>query len=208
MNDFYAVFVCLELFQLENTILALTKFDKYDNTLPNYLHLYAGMGLYQRKRMSASSTNEKTALNEKNIEDAPPSFFMGILRVLLIPFLRFHLLARLWCVVLVGVNAYGLVFLPRVEAIATLGAVALGVLYQAALYQKIGFTRLGGTGHTLFIPLVFWLALFRLPLVDDDDLDFANWMKLLISTNSLCIMIDLVDFARYLRGERSPHYEW
>ena len=37
---------------------------------------------------------------------------------------------------------------------------------------------------------------------------YAGWLALLFATNMVSMVVDAIDAARFLRGERAPHYRW
>ncbi len=51
-----------------------------------------------------------------------------------------------------------------------------------------------------------WLV-FNLPSQSESPLLFY-WIVCLIAGNSISLVIDTIDLARYLKGEREPQYTW
>ena len=121
-------------------------------------------------------------------------------------FLRFRPLPRLWCAWLVGVNAACLYFIPHIEAQVVLAVTAIAVAGQVLIYRRIGFTRILGATHVLWIPMFGWMATRIDSIMDEPAL--ANWLVLLFATNMVSLVVDTIDAVRYLRGERAPHYRW
>ena len=133
-------------------------------------------------------------------------FLMQMLELFGVIYLRFRLIPRLWCVWLVGVNAACLIFITHVEAQVVLAVTAIAVAGQTLLYQRMGFTRVLGTTHALWIPMFAWMAM-RLDTIAYEPA-LANWLLLLFATNLVSLVVDTVDAIRFLRGERTPYYHW
>lgn len=133
-------------------------------------------------------------------------FATNILKIFGIVFLRFRPVPRIWNVWLVGVNLMCLYFIGHVEAQVVMGATLLSVICQAMIYDRIGFTRVLGIGHLLWIPMFAWLAT-RLDIIAAyPELQF--WIAVLAVTNAVSFVIDATDVARFIKGERAPHYRW
>jgi hypothetical protein len=92
-------------------------------------------------------------------------------------YLRFRPIPRLW---LVGVNAACLIFITHVEAQVVLAVTAIAVAGQTLLYQRMGFTRVLGRTHVLWIPMFAWMATRRDTIVNEPAL--ASWLLLLFAT--------------------------
>jgi hypothetical protein len=121
-------------------------------------------------------------------------------------FLRFRPVPRLWCVWLVGVNLACLCFITHVEAQVVLAVTPVAVVAQTLIYQGIGFTRILGTTHILWVPMFAWMAT-RIDTIAADP-TLAEWLVLLLATNTVSLVVDIIDAVRFLRGERAPHYRW
>lgn len=109
----------------------------------------------------------------------------------------------IWLAVMVAVNLIGgIAFFGTIEGKLVVAALVLGVFIQVAIYGKLGFVRLLGIGHIAWLPLVPWLAtrLVEVGLASA----FAYWLAAVIVVDSVSLVIDAVDVARYLRGERKP----
>lgn len=106
----------------------------------------------------------------------------------------------------VAVNVAALFFLPSVYAQVALLTVGVGIVVMAVIYSKLGFVRLLGIGHLLWIPMLPWLF-FQLPTVDRES-SLYLWLVCLPAVNTACLIIDAVDVARFFAGEKSPHYVW
>jgi hypothetical protein len=133
-------------------------------------------------------------------------FFVHMLELFGVVYLRFRMIPRLWCVWLVGVNAACLLFITHIEAQAVLAVTGVAVVAQTLIYRRNGFTRILGTAHILWIPMFAWLATRTETIAREPVL--ANWLLLLLATNMVSIVVDTIDAARFIRGERAPHYRW
>jgi hypothetical protein len=133
-------------------------------------------------------------------------FLKHMLELFGVVYLRYHLIARLWNVWLVGVNAACLFFITHIEAQVVLAVTGIAVVAQTFIYGRIGFTRVLGAAHIMWVPMFAWMAT-RLDLINADP-SLAQWLQVLFVTNLVSMVIDTVDVTRFLRGERAPHYHW
>src|SRR5262245_58329901 len=133
-------------------------------------------------------------------------FLMQMLELFGVIYLRFRPVPRLWCVWLVGVNAACLLFITHLEAQIVLAVTSIVVAGQTLIYQRIGFTRILGTTHILWVPMFVWMAT-RLHTITNEP-GLANWLFLLFITNLVSLVVDAIDAIRFLRGERAPYYRW
>jgi hypothetical protein len=133
-------------------------------------------------------------------------FLTHMLKLFGVVYLRFRPVPRLWCVWLVGVNAACLLFITHIEAQVVLAVTAIAVSGQTLIYQRIGFTRILGVTHILWVPMFAWMATRLDTIINEPRL--ANWLVLLFVTNLVSLVVDTIDAIRFLRGERAPHYRW
>jgi hypothetical protein len=133
-------------------------------------------------------------------------FLITMLKLFGVVFLRFRTVPRLWCVWLVGVNLACLYFIGHVEAQAVLAITIIAVSAQTAIYQRIGFTRILGVTHYLWIPMFAWIAMRIDTIMAEPAL--AAWLAVLFATNMVSLTVDTIDAMRFARGERTPHYRW
>lgn len=131
---------------------------------------------------------------------------ISILKIFGVVFLRFRPVPRIWSVWLVAVNLGCLVFIQHIEAQVVLATTTVAVLVQAAIHARIGFVRLLGIAHVMWIPMFAWMAT-RLPEIARDPA-LETWLAVLFVTNVVSFIVDAVDAARFFRGERAPHYSW
>jgi hypothetical protein len=133
-------------------------------------------------------------------------FLVHVLKLFGVVYLRFRPVPRLWCVWLVAVNAACLLYITHIEAQAVLAVTVIAVLVQAFIYQRIGFTRILGSIHIMWVPMFTWFATRHEAIAREPAL--AHWLLLLLVTNLISLVIDATDAVRFIRGERAPHYHW
>ncbi len=113
---------------------------------------------------------------------------------------------RLWLLLLVALNALApMFFLPRVEAVATLGAIVFSMGLMTLLTHWTGFSRLLGLGHIAWIPLLIFLSM-QLGSAPATDL-FGLWIRAVIVIDAISLVIDASDVVRWLTGERGETVE-
>ena len=120
--------------------------------------------------------------------------------------LTLRLVPRIWAVLLIVVNAFSIFFLDTRYGQVVLAAVMIGALAMIAIHMRLGFVRLLGVGHVLWIPMLMWIVM-DFPKLELGSL-LRHWLLLLIVVNTISLVIDCIDVARYIRGERAPHYSW
>jgi hypothetical protein len=117
---------------------------------------------------------------------------------------------KLWLFALNGVFLAALLFWPEPAAKLTLAAyLAAGPLLFAYMVMQRGLTRLLGVAHLApWIPLVLYLAL-RLTgdaagprIAPAEAPALFAYLIVLIATVAVCLAFDVVDVARWFRGER------
>ena len=108
---------------------------------------------------------------------------------------------RLWLLLLVTANLIVPLFhLHRLEAQVVIGTLLISMMIMTGLTALTGFTRLLGLGHILWVPLLYWLWT-RLGQIPPDDV-FGMWVRALMVLNALSLVIDVIDVARFVKGER------
>ncbi len=106
-----------------------------------------------------------------------------------------------WLLLLVTANvAIPLFFVDRFEAQMVLGTMVINVILMTFLTGLTGFSRLVGLGHYPWFPLLYFLWT-RLDQIPADDF-FGIWIRILLVLNALSLVMDTVDAARYVAGER------
>ena len=134
------------------------------------------------------------------------TFIKNVLELFGIIYLRFRPVPRVWCVWLVAVNAACLYFITHIEGQVVLAVTGLAVVLQTLIYQRKGFIRVLGSAHVMWIPMFAWMAT-RLDTISSDP-QLSTWLMLLLATNTVSFVVDLIDTTRYLSGERAPYYRW
>jgi hypothetical protein len=109
-----------------------------------------------------------------------------------------------WMAGLPLVNLSSIFFLPRMEAWVVLGTGLLAATIMTVLHTKLGYVRLVGIGHFVWIPMLIWLV-FRLDHIVKGTL-YYGWLLTLITMDTVSLLIDIVDLVRYLRGDRTPRF--
>ena len=108
-----------------------------------------------------------------------------------------------WVAILMAANGIGsLFYITSIEGQITLAAMMLGAMIQTTIYARMGFVRLLGVGHLHWLLLVAWLWM-RLDAAPPGSM-FRNWMLAVIVVNSISLVIDIADIARYGMGDRAP----
>lgn len=116
---------------------------------------------------------------------------------------RFHPGWRLWFVLLQIVNLVSpLFFLGHAEAWAVLAGYLIAAVVMVPLHRKLGWVRLLGVGHFSWFVILPWLA-FRYSVTAPTGA-FGIWLLAVIIVDGICLVIDIVDLARYLSGDRQP----
>lgn len=107
----------------------------------------------------------------------------------------------IWIAWLGTVNALSLAFLSEVEARWTLAAFLASFVFMSILYQVNGYNRLLGLAHVVFwTPLVIYLYARLTNLVGPRL--FERWIRILLATIGLSLVVDYVDVLRYVMGDR------
>jgi len=119
---------------------------------------------------------------------------------------RFRPVPRIWSIWLVSVNAASLYFIAHIEAQVLLAITIAAVLIMALIHERIGFTRILGIAHALWVPFFIWVALTTEFFFTDPA--FYAWFWVLGITNAICFSVDLLEAWRFYRGDRAPHYVW
>jgi hypothetical protein len=107
-----------------------------------------------------------------------------------------------WMAGLPLMNLFSIFFLPRTEAWVVLGTGLLAATIMTALHAKLGYVRLLGVGHFVWIPMLIWLG-FRLDNIPEGTL-FRSWILGLVVMDAVSLLLDISDLIRYLRGDRAP----
>ena len=111
---------------------------------------------------------------------------------------------QIWVYWMVITNLAGILFVRgRVEARWVVGAFLVNGVFMSWLNDTQGFTRLLGLSHVIFwTPLAVYLVR-HLPSIEART-PFGMWIRVLLITIAVSLVIDYIDVARYLLGERAP----
>ena len=132
-------------------------------------------------------------------------FFKAMIELMAIMLTRFSLVPRLWLVALAAANMTSLYFIDTTEARVVFGAFVISIIIMTIVYWRLGFVRLLGIGHIFWIPMVLWLWT-RLDQTPSLNSTLEHWLIIVIVMNTISLIIDVVDVARYIKGERAPYY--
>jgi hypothetical protein len=133
------------------------------------------------------------------------SFVRALFYLFYISLVRFKPRARAFAWNLVAANSAGLLFLPRVEPVVLWISIVTGLVFMARVYQKMGFVRLLGAGHALWLFVVPWLAFRWTTLSPDAGGWFQAWLGWVIVTDTISLVLDARDAAAFLAGDRAPY---
>jgi hypothetical protein len=109
-----------------------------------------------------------------------------------------------WMAGLPLINLSSIFFLPRTEAWVVLGTGLLAATIMTVLHAKLGYVRLLGVGHFVWIPMLIWLV-SRLDHIPEGTF-FRGWILTLIAMDTVSLLLDIVDLVRYLRGDHTPRF--
>jgi len=116
---------------------------------------------------------------------------------------KFTIAWRIWFWILLSVNFIApLLFIQHTEAVLVLLSYIMAGIIIVQLHRRLGWVRLLGVGHILWVVLLPWL-IYHYARVHPVGV-FGMWFVFLIIIDILCLGIDLVDVVRYLFGDRDP----
>ncbi len=109
---------------------------------------------------------------------------------------------QLWLVLLLTVNLIvPFFYIDRVEAQVVIAVLVASFVLSTILTARVGFTRLLGLGHILWVPLL-WFLWTHLDQNPPDDF-FGIWIRTLMTLNAASLVIDAIDVVRYIAGDRA-----
>ena len=110
---------------------------------------------------------------------------------------------KIWLFFLNAVFLLAFAFLPSPEAVWTLIAYAAsGPLLVIGIMRARGLNRLLGLAHLIpWLPLLGFLG-FRLVQDEGDNPFLSAYLALLFIVVSCCLVLDVYDVFRWLKGER------
>jgi len=110
---------------------------------------------------------------------------------------------QFWMVLLVAANfVLPFFFLGTPEAIVVLAGAGVSLVIMLTLFAKLGYVKLLGLGHIPWLFTVPWLWLQLGQTIESGP--FYYWLLAVVVLDSISLVIDAVDVARYWKGERQP----
>jgi len=107
----------------------------------------------------------------------------------------------LWMLLLVALNLVAsLFFLGTPEAKVVLVGMIVSVTLMLTLFARFGYVRLFGIGHAPWLFTIPWLYFCLVEATTSGP--FYYWLFAVVFFDSISLVIDTVDVARYWRGER------
>jgi hypothetical protein len=111
-----------------------------------------------------------------------------------------------WVIAWVGwlgaVNMASLFFLRESEARWVLAAFVASFTLMNVLYYTSGYNRFLGLAHIIFwTPLLIFLYRRLTKLLGPRR--YESWIRILLASNGVSLVIDYVDVLRYLLGDRT-----
>jgi hypothetical protein len=134
------------------------------------------------------------------------SFVRALYDLFRISLLEFRPKARAFAWNLVAANTAGLLFLPRLEPAVLWASILIGLVFMAGVYRRMGFVRLLGAGHALWVLVIPWLAVRWAHLPPDSSAWFRAWLAWVLVTDTISLILDSRDTGRFLRGDRVAYY--
>jgi hypothetical protein len=134
------------------------------------------------------------------------SFIRALFLLFYISLVQFKPGPRAFAWNLVAANIAGLMFLPRIEPVVLWISILTGFVFMVRVYQEMGFVRLLGAGHALWLFVLPWLAFRWMNLSPDASGWFSAWLAWVIVTNSISLVLDIRDSAAFLAGDRARYY--
>jgi hypothetical protein len=116
--------------------------------------------------------------------------------------LKLPLAVQVWLGVLMMANAVvPMFFLGHREAQVVLAVFMVSAASMMMLAHVVGFNRLLGLGHVLWIPLLLylWSRMGGHPAAEP----YGAWMRIVMLLNAASLVADAWDVIRYARGERA-----
>ena len=143
------------------------------------------------------------------------NIFVAMYEATYIMIVRFPIPLKLWLLTMFIMNLAGYVVLfpESLETKIIAIVCCVGAMLISYIYSITGFTRLLGLGHTLWIPLVIWLSIYRIPTLlrttgeqeqDDQQQDLKNWLIGVVVIDSISLILDIKDVLQYINGDREP----
>lgn len=115
---------------------------------------------------------------------------------------------KVWLAWMMTINgAAAIAFSKHREAKLILAAFFVQAVIMNMIADSLGFVRLLGLGHALlWTPLMPYLV--SRVRAGDAQGPYLFYLKALLVTDCLSLVIDYADVSRYLLGERAPYIVW
>ncbi|MFQ5561915.1 MAG: hypothetical protein ACE5FU_15205 [Nitrospinota bacterium] len=126
---------------------------------------------------------------------------MSVVLRFLAGLLKFPVFVQVWLMIL-GVSnmVCPIFFFGKSEAQIMFGATMLSFAIGVLLFQRQGMTRLLGVMHIPWVCALYFLVTSDHFMVFEDF--FGIWMTGAATLTGVCLLVDLLDVCRYLRGDR------
>ncbi|GKS59291.1 hypothetical protein YTPLAS18_28180 [Nitrospira sp.] len=134
------------------------------------------------------------------------SFVRALYCLFYISLVRFKPGPRAFVWNLVAANTAGFLFFPRMEAVVLWISIVLGLVFMVRVYQAMGFVRLLGAGHALWLFVLPWLAFRWMDLPPGASGWFKAWLGWVIVTNTISLVLDIRDSTAFFAGDRARYY--
>lgn len=134
------------------------------------------------------------------------SFVRALFMLFYISLVRFKPWPRAFAWNLVAANTAGFLFFPRMEPVVLWISILMGFVFMVRVYQEMGFVRLLGAGHALWLFVLPWLVFRVMNLPPDASGWFRAWLGWVIVTNAISLVLDARDSAAFFAGDRARYY--
>jgi hypothetical protein len=134
------------------------------------------------------------------------SFFHALFSLFYISLVRFKPGPRAFAWNLVAANTAGFLFFPRMEPVVLWISIIIGFVFMVRVYQELGFVRLLGAGHALWLFVLPWLVFQWMDLPPNASGWFRTWLGWVIVTNTISLVLDARDSAAFFAGDRARYY--
>jgi len=134
------------------------------------------------------------------------SFVRALFLLFYISLVRFKPGPRAFAWNLVAANIAGFLFFPKMEPVVLWISILMGFVFMVRVYQELGFVRLLGAGHALWLFVLPWLTFRWMDLPPDASGWFRAWLGWVIVTNAISLVLDIRDSVAFLAGDRATYY--
>jgi len=107
-----------------------------------------------------------------------------------------------WILWMVVINTASVLFIRHRDGKAVLAAWVGNLVFMNLLFYLNGYNRLLGLSHVVFwTPLLVYIVLP--PWDSDARTPYGVWLRVLVLTNGISLIVDYIDVVRYLLGDRT-----